>query len=59
MHTETPASAGNLGSISKPADKLDQFRELLRAVDPAALTNADRGALLDLVAAAFAAAGVE
>ena len=42
-----------------PADKLDQFRELLRAVDPAAMTNADRGALLDLVAAAFAAAGVE
>jgi hypothetical protein len=38
---------------------IDQFRELLPAVDPAALTGADRLALLDLAQASMAAAGIE
>ena len=35
-----------------PTEQLDQLRRLIRTVDPAALTKADRLALLDLVAAA-------
>ena len=59
MHTETPASAGNLGSISKPAGQLDQFRELLRTIDPAALNHADRAALIKRVGEALSAANPE
>lgn len=37
---------------------LDQFRTALAAVDPASLTAEDRLALLDLIGAAMAAAGL-
>ena len=33
---------------NSPAGQLQQFRELLRTIDPAALNHADRAALLDL-----------
>jgi hypothetical protein len=39
--------------------ELDQFRSLLRTVDPAALTNADVRAMLAVVGAAATAAGIK
>ena len=39
------------------AGQLDQFRELLRTIDPAVLNHDDRAALIDLLQASFAAAG--
>ena len=41
------------------ADALDQLRAAMPAVDPAALNHADRAALIELVAAAFTAAGAD
>lgn len=34
---------------NSPAGQLDQFRELLRTIDPAALNHDDRAALIELV----------
>lgn len=42
-----------------PAGQLDQFRTLLPTIDPAALTTADRLALLELLRATFEAAGIQ
>ena len=41
------------------SDALDQLRAALPVVDPAALNHADRAALIELVAAAFTAAGAD
>ena len=41
------------------SDALDQLRAALPVVDPAALNHADRAALIELVAAAFVAAGAD
>ena len=38
---------------------IDQFRAILAAVDPAALTGADCRALLDLAQASMEARGIE
>lgn len=38
---------------NSPAGQLDQFRELLRTVDPAELNHDDQAALLGLVLAAL------